>query len=145
MASFIEKNFLPVRIQVKEQPATFRRFGVLWTPTLLAMDGEGHERLHWVGYAPADDFLAQLEMGAANAAFGRKQWEEAGRRYRELAERHPASEAAPEAWYWEAATHYMGKKDHLPLETLASRLERRYPNSIWTKKAAPYVPQEPGG
>lgn len=114
---------------------------MLWTPTLLVMDADGHERLHFTGYVPADDFLAHLELGAANAWFGRKQWEEAGRRYRALAERHPASELAPEAWYWEAVTHYMGQKDHLPLETLAARLEQRYPDSIWTRKAAAYVRQ----
>jgi hypothetical protein len=139
VAAFIQQNFLPVKIPVKEQPATFRRFGVLWTPTLLAMDAESHERLHFVGYMPAEDFLAHLELGAANASFGRKQWDEAGRRYRALAEGHPASELAPEAWYWEAVTHYMARKDHVPLETLASRLKHRYPDSIWTKKAAPYL------
>jgi len=32
---FITENFVPVKIHIKEQPATFERFGVQWTPTFV--------------------------------------------------------------------------------------------------------------
>ena len=54
---FIRENFLPVKIHIKEQPATFQRFGAQWTPTIAILDPDGSERHRFEGFLPADDFL----------------------------------------------------------------------------------------
>src|SRR5260370_12278155 len=83
VAAYIGENFVPVKIHITEQPDTFKRFRAQWTPTLVILDRDGVERHRFEGFLPASDFLAQLALGLAHAAFGREQW-------REAAERSPA-------------------------------------------------------
>ena len=73
VAKYITQNFLPVKIHIKEQPAVFERFGARWTPTLIVLDPEGKERRRLEGFLPAEDLLAELELGLAHAAFARQQ------------------------------------------------------------------------
>jgi hypothetical protein len=95
--SFIKDNFLPVKIHVKEQPQTFKRFGAQWTPTIQVLDPDGTKRHQFEGFLPSDDFLAQLKLGLAHAAFARLQWKEAEGRYGEILSTLPGSDVAPEA------------------------------------------------
>ena len=143
MASFITQNFVPVKIHVKEQPGTFKRFGVQWTPTLIVMDSEGKERYQSDGYLPAEDLIAQLRLGLAKSAFARGQWDDADRRFLEITRLHKDSEVAPEAVYWAGVSLYKRTSDHHALGETAKQLRSGYPNSIWTKKAS--VWEQKGG
>ena len=62
MARFIQENFIPARVHVKDQANDFKRFGerynAQWTPTLLVIDPSGTERHRIEGFLPADDLLA---------------------------------------------------------------------------------------
>lgn len=136
MASYVTQNFVPVKIHIKEQPAVFERFGAQWTPTLLILDQEATERHRFEGYLPADDFLSQLHLGLAHAAFGRKQWDEAERRYREIVEKFPSAEPAPEALYWAGVSRYKATGDAASLKETAQHFQSRYKESSWAKKAS---------
>lgn len=95
---------------MKEQAEDFKRFGerfsAQWTPTILILDPDGVERHRIEGFLPADDFLAQLMLGLGHAAFKREDWKEAERRFREVLERFPDGETAPEALYWAGVARY---------------------------------------
>ena len=67
-AQFINQNFVPIKIHIKENKEAFGRFGAQWTPTLILLDPEGKERYRFEGFLPPEDFLAQLEMGLARTA-----------------------------------------------------------------------------
>ncbi len=92
---FVGEHFVPVKIHVKERPQDFGRFKAEWTPTIIVAEADGTERHRYVGYLPAEDFLAQLELGLAKAAFSRGQFDKAQRAFRDLASRYPKAEAAP--------------------------------------------------
>jgi hypothetical protein len=81
VATFIAQNFIAVKIHIKQQPDTFKRFGVQWTPTLLTLDSDGVERYRFEGFLPANDFLAQLALGLAHSAFAHEQWRELEARF----------------------------------------------------------------
>jgi hypothetical protein len=140
VARFIQENFLPARVHVKDQAADFKRFGerynAQWTPTLLVLDPEGVERHRIEGFLPAEDLLAQLPLGLGHSAFARQQWDEAERRFREVVERFPNTEAAPEALYWAGVARYKGKGDAKALGETAREFSRRYQGSSWAKKAS---------
>lgn len=136
MAGFVTQNFIPVKIHVKEQPKTFERFSVQWTPTLLVVDPAGSERHRFEGYLPVDEFLPQLEMGLAQAAFGRSQFADAERRFQDLAARYPHSDVAPEALYWSGVSQYKATGNGAALGETSRQLTKQYPNSVWTKKAS---------
>jgi hypothetical protein len=125
---------------VREQAADFKRFGerygAQWTPTILELDPDGIERHRIEGFLPVDDFLAQLELGLAHAAFKREDWREAERRFREVVDHYPNGEVAPEALYWAGVARYKGSKDSAALAETAEAFAGRYQDTSWAKKAS---------
>lgn len=88
------------------------------------------------GYLPKDEFRARLENGLGRVAFMRKRWEEAERRYGEVAEHYPQTIAAAEAVYWRGVSNYKRTTDHAVLSKVAEELSRRYKGSEWELKAS---------
>ena len=83
VAAFVMNNFIPVRVHVKRNREEYQqlsaRFNAQWTPTVLIVDRDGHERHRIEGFLPAAEFLPQLEIGAAHAAFARQEHADAER------------------------------------------------------------------
>jgi hypothetical protein len=136
VASFIRDNFIPLGAHIKEHPAWFKRFDAVWTPTILVMDSDGHERWRIEGYLPKDEFRAQLEMGLARVAVMHKKWDDAEKRYAHVADAYSNTKAAPEALYWRDVSKYNATHDHVPLQSVAKELREKYPDSEWTVKAS---------
>lgn len=136
ITNYVSSNFLPVKIHIKEQPAVFERFRVQWTPTLLVVDQDGVERHRFEGFLPVQDFKLQLALGLAHTAFGRKEWAGAESRYRDLVQRFPDSESAPEALYWAGVSKYKASGEPSALSETARQFQQRYPGSSWAKKAS---------
>ena len=140
MVQFVQENFVPVRVHVREQADEFKRlaarYGERWTPTILVLDPEGVARHKVEGFLPAEELVAQLALGLAHSAFARERFEEAERRFREIVERYPGSAAAPEALYWAGVARYKATSDVAALADTARRLRERYGDSTWATKAS---------
>ena len=140
---FVNERFVPVRVHVKENKAEFRRLGdrfnAQWTPTTLVVDGTGTERHRIEGFLPADEFLAQLALGIAKAAFARKDYPTAERLYREVLERFPKTDAAPEAQYWAGVSKYRATNDAGALKATGQAFRERYQDSTWATKASVWI------
>jgi TolA-binding protein len=134
--TFVSESFDPVRLHVKTHPEAMERFEVQWTPTVLILDHAGKERHRIEGYLPADDFLGQLELGAAHVAFAEKKFDEAERRYRAIVDELPDTDAAAAALYWAGVSRYKGTNDPAPLKETALAFQRRYTGTDWAKKAS---------
>jgi hypothetical protein len=140
VSRFVTENFIPVRVHVRDQADEFRRlgdrYGVQWTPGILVLDPDGAERHRVEGFLPAEDLIAQLTLGLGRAAFQRGDWADAEQRFRTVTERHPETEAAPEAMYWAGvARHKAGNAPDALAET-ARAIAERYPDSAWARKAS---------
>ena len=129
-----------MRVHVREQVEDFQRLGerysAQWTPTTLVIDADGTERHRVEGFLPAEDLLGQLGLGLGQVAFAKGEWETAERRFRTVADEHPKSDAAAEAVYWAGVSKYKASKDPAALGATARRLEERYADSTWSKKAS---------
>jgi thioredoxin-related protein len=136
VTEFIVMNFIPVRLHVKKHPEAMERFAVQWTPTVLLLDSDGHERHRIEGYLPVDEFLVQLNIGLAHAAFRTNKFEDAERRYRAIVEKFPNTEAAAEAQYWAGVSKYKASNDASALKQTAQAFKERYSDSSWAKKAS---------
>jgi TolA-binding protein len=136
VAELIDRHFIPVKIHIKEQPATFDRFNAQWTPTFVILDPDGTERYRFEGFLPARDLLAQLEFGLGHVAFGRKQFDQAEKQFRRVVEAYPDSEAAPPALYWAGVAKYKATNDAGALAETAAAFKQRYAASDWAKKAS---------
>jgi hypothetical protein len=86
-----------------------------------------------------------LESGLGRIAFVHKRHGDAERWYDDVVTRFGETHLAPAAMYWRAVAHYSGTHDHTVLGTVAEELRRRYPASLWTSKAIPWLPQQPTG
>lgn len=143
MASFVGENFLPARVNVREQPEDFQRlgarFGAEWTPTILLLDPKGTERHRIEGYLPPDDFMAQLGLGLGRVEFSAGDFAEAERQLREVVDRHPETDAAPEALYWAGVAKYKASGDAAALQETGEAFRQRYQDTTWAKKSSVWV------
>ena len=78
-------------------------------------------------------------MALARIAFKEKRWPDAERIYSRVVEKFPATSSSAEARYWRAVSHYKGTNDHTVLGQVAEELRRMAPESVWTKKASPWL------
>ena len=140
VARFVNENFIPARVHVKDDAAAFKKYGehynAHWTPTVLELDSNGEEFYRVEGFLPLDDFLAQLMLGRAHMDFKQAKWAEAGKRFREIVDQLPKAEAAPEAMYWAGVSRYKGTQDATALKETAKSFTQRYKDSSWAKKAS---------
>jgi hypothetical protein len=140
VAQLIDGNFVPVRVHVKEQADDFKRlggkFGAQWTPTILVLNSSGEERHRIEGFLPVDDFMAQIQLGLAKSAFARGDFADAERRFRDVVETFPSTEAAPEGLYWAGVSRYKGANDATALAQTAASFKQRYQDTSWAKKAS---------
>lgn len=136
----VVENFVPVRVHVREQADDFRRlgerFGAEWTPTILILDPTGVERHRIEGFLPADDFKAQLGLGLGRIHFSAGRFQEAENQFREVVERHPDGDAAPEALYWGGVSRYKRTNDPAALADTARAFQEEYTGTPWAKKAS---------
>lgn len=135
---------MPVKVHIKEQQPTFDRFGVQWTPVLLALDPQAHEQHRWEGYLPPDEFLGQLEVALAKVEFGRKRWAEAERLFRKIAQDRSATDLAPLAVYYAGVSRYKGG-DQAALAETGRELRKRWPQSAWATKSSVWLPAGDAG
>ena len=140
VVKLITDAFIPVRIHVKEDAEAWKTvgtdLGVQWTPTILITDHGGVERHRIEGFLPAEDFLAQLALGLAKAAFSHGDFTDAEKRFRSVVEAHPKTETAPEALYWAGVSRYKGTNDPTALKDTARAFTERYQESSWAKKSS---------
>lgn len=133
------KYFLAARVHVKEGES-YRRlssaYGAPWTPTTLLLDSDGVERHRIEGFLPLEDFLAQLTLGLGHLAFHSASWDEAGRFFKEVIQKFPSTDAAPEAQYWAGVSRYKTSGDAAALQETATAFESKYRDSSWAKKAS---------
>jgi hypothetical protein len=132
----VRESFVPVRIQVRTNPGAMERFNVQWTPTIALLDPEGKEHHRIEGYLDVEDFLAQLTLGLGHTEFAQKHWDSAEKWYREVLDRFPSTEAAPEAQYWLGVTRYKATNDASALGATARAFQEKYSDSAWAKKAS---------
>ena len=140
VVKFVTENFMPARVHVRDDSALFQKYGekygAQWTPTILELDSQGVERHRIEGFLPTDDFLSQLMLGRAHIAFAEEKWDEAERRFRDIVEKFPDTDAAPEALYWAGVAPYKATHDNASLKKTASAFQDRYQDTSWAKKAS---------
>jgi len=139
LANFINEQFAPVSINLKQKPADFHRFDVLWTPTVLIFDENGKERFRIEGYLPRDEFAAHLVMGLARVAFRKKKWDEVDQLYDEVVQKYGHTGIAPAAVYWRGVSRYKKTNDHHVLGSVVTELKQKYPSSPWNKRTLPWA------
>lgn len=135
-AEVIEKNCIPVSLEVTSEQGLTAQYRIDLTPTFILTDSEGVELERWVGFLPPEDFIAQLYLALGLAAFHRKRFKEAKTTFEWIIDNQPTSVAAPQARYYMGLALYKSTGDTSHLKRTWNAMHNRYPNDFWTKKAS---------
>ena len=134
----MHEHFIPFQANVNDpaERLAFRRFGAIWSPSIIVLNSEGVERYRIEGFLPAREFHAQLALALARIIAMRKRWADAEPHYARIVQELGDTAAAPEALYWRGVSAYQGRRDHTALVTMAIEMKQKYPASEWAIKAA---------
>jgi tetratricopeptide (TPR) repeat protein len=137
---YIEEEFVPLKSEVnwKNRTELMKTHAIKWTPTFLIQDSEGSEHERFVGFAPADDFLARLKLGKGKVFFNQDRFAQAIELFQSVAEQHPDAGAAPEAVFLLGVAGYWKTHELKSLRGIYDTLTMKYPSSEWARRAAPY-------
>ncbi len=131
----IERETAPVMINAEDSAELARRYHVDWTPAVVIADESGAELERWVGYLPAEDFMAQLMLSKGLAAFHLDRLVEAEREFDLLIDGFPESELVPEATYFRGIAG-LKHGDISDLGVMCRTMQEKYPDSQWTKRCS---------
>jgi tetratricopeptide (TPR) repeat protein len=137
VGEFIERNFIPLRVAFDAQPLA-TDFKVKWTPTLITLDASGQEHHRTVGFLSPEELIPSLLLGMAKVHFDQNQFEPALSNLEKVLADYPKSDSAPEALYLRGVSRYKSTHSPKPLKEAYEELQKAYPSSEWTKRAAPY-------
>lgn len=79
---------------------------------------------------------SQLLLGRAHVSRGAGDFTEAERRYREVIELYPLTDAAAESQYWAGVSRFKATNEFRALIDTANAFDERYQDSAWAKKAS---------
>ncbi|MEE4313149.1 MAG: hypothetical protein V2J11_01560 [Desulfofustis sp.] len=137
VVDFVVKNLIPVRIDINDT-SFYEKYQLIWTPTTLVLDYYGKETQRSVGFFTPADFIVQLQLGIAKVRFSLEEFDAAEVILGELASSSSPSDVTPEAIYFRGVNLYKRDNDPTQLKKAWEILTEQYPDSIWTKRAAPY-------
>lgn len=133
---YVENEFIPLR-----QPPdgkTADAYHLRWTPTLLVLDGQGHEHHRLVGFLRPEHFVPTLMLMKGKTRFAHARFEESLTLFNQILEEYPGSFPAPEALYLGAVSRYRLEKDTNILKEAQQDITARYPDSEWAQRMWPY-------
>ncbi|HMO58884.1 MAG TPA: thioredoxin family protein [Roseiflexaceae bacterium] len=133
----IATHFVPLRLNLSRRSDRlyFRRYQIIWTPTIAMLDRRGTLQYQAPGFHPVELFIPLLRIGLARTQI-------AWARYREAAEQltmaaDPAGPLAAEALYWLGMTYYLAGEHQETLDATWRRLRTEHPSSLWAARIPP--------
>lgn len=97
---FVEKYFVPVKLDLLKEQQTAQRWNVCSTPTLLVLDEQQQPQHCIEGKMDAYELLGQLSLGLGKLWLDHEWFEKSRTRLDKVIERHAGTEVAAEAQYW---------------------------------------------
>lgn len=136
VADYISKHFVPLQLNVVDDPGAMDQFHAVWTPTIILRDDGGHEFRRSEGYLDPKTMIAELALARLQSALHQKRYDEA----EPLAEEAVLSAAGDEerlaeARYWAGVAAYKSSDDARKLLGHWKPLLDEMPNTIWARKA----------
>jgi len=137
VANLIHNYLIPLRITTGDETLD-EDYHHLWTPTVAILNYKGDELQKSVGFLGPNEFTAAIHLGLAKVHLDGGEYDTAMISIKKVMEAFPESEAAPEALYLSGVVMYKASKNPGKLKEAYEKLQQRYPESSWTKRAYPY-------
>jgi len=137
VVKFVNDHLVPLRLDHEDKPFS-RDYNLIWTPTLIILDQDGREYQRSLGFQPPEELVPNLMLGVAKVYFSLKNYNAAKLHLDEVLNQYPESGSAPEAVYFLGVNQFKHKDDPAELRKMYESLQEKYPDSRWTKSAAPF-------
>lgn len=136
--NFVSDHLVPLRIPVSQADLA-KEYRVTWTPTVLVLDYYGREHHRTMGFLPPDELVGSLLLGMGKVSLDYGQFSEAVIQFNTLLNGCPECAFAPEAVYLRGVARYLTSRSPEALKEIHQQLLAKYPQSDWTKRAAPFA------
>ncbi|MDQ2985377.1 MAG: hypothetical protein M3R13_01490 [Armatimonadota bacterium] len=137
VAEYIGRYFVPVQINVQEDPGAMERFHTMWTPTIILKDDRGREHRRSQGYLNPQELLAELSLARLAAALDAGDYDEAVTISQDaIARTQFDKNRNAEARYWAGVANYKSTDDPSKLGESWKPLIDEMPDSEWARKAS---------
>ncbi|MCF6158064.1 MAG: tetratricopeptide repeat protein [wastewater metagenome] len=133
---YINKNFIPIQVNIKTSVDLLTKYRVFWTPAILILDSRGTEYYRIEGFLPSDEFIPQLKFGLGRMALEKGDYKKASSELKVVIDTYPKSDAAPAAQYWLGVSDYKATHNTDALLSAWREIMKDYPNSIWAHKVS---------
>ncbi len=137
VVKFVNNFFTPLRININEETIP-ENYHHIWTPTLAVLDPKGREFQRTIGFLGPEDFIATMHLAIAKIRMDAGQYDTAIIPLKSVLETFSQNDTVPEAIYFSGVVLFKGTNDPGKLKEAYEKLLRDYPDSVWTKRAAPY-------
>lgn len=136
VADYINKNFIPLQINVQSGSDLLSKYRAFWTPTIVILDSLGTEYYRFCGFLPPDEFIPQLQFGLGFMSLEKQDYKSASVQLKLVVDKYPKSDIAPEAQYWFGVSEYKVTRNVDALLKAWKKIKKDYPKSIWAKKVS---------
>jgi hypothetical protein len=120
----------------REDAELMRRCRLLWSPGMVFFEPRGAELRRFVGYRPADEFVAELHLVLGLNDMLYRRFEAAAQAFAAAALDFGEHEGAAEALYWRAIALYRAEgRNYDVLRRHWNEIRERFPDSTWWPRA----------
>jgi hypothetical protein len=135
LQDLLNDEFVPTRVAFDASHGLRGRFDVVWTPTLVLVDGygEAHQRVA-PATLPARELVGALLTALGRAWLARRAWDDAVARFDRVLAGDPVL-ATPEALYWRGVARARAGSADEPAESW-TRLAAEHPGTSWAQAVA---------
>jgi len=130
----LNERVVPVRVTL-ESRYLFRTYSVDATPTQLMIGDNGFIRQRSTGFLNGQELMAFLLLGIGKYYFDQSLIDDALKMVEKLIEEYRESRLIPEALFHRGFFLYKRTMDHRHLRETHKVMERRFPESAWTRSA----------
>ncbi len=134
---FISEHLQPFRVNIGEEDY-FQQYNITWLPTIVFLDKLGRENHRSVGYLGPDEFIGIALLALGKIYSNNKNFAAAQYHFDKVLKGYPHSRVAEEAMFYSGINRFRKTNDPDELKATAEHLQKEYPGSSWTRKAAPY-------
>ncbi|MFN0060714.1 MAG: hypothetical protein ACKVX7_19845 [Planctomycetota bacterium] len=141
VARFLSERFVCFKLNVFEKHPDFKEAAgnnkFPWNPAFVFSDARRREFRKFIGWLPAQSFLAELRLVVGLSDVHQGRFAEAEATFAGIGADHGKSEVAPEALYWHGISAFLARKrDMSALRASWVELLRRYPGTRFATHAS---------
>lgn len=135
VAAMLNEHYIPVQVNIAKASALAEKYQAIWTPNINIVNQKEKVLYHLEGWLSPSEFAPMLLVALGHHDLHRKNFDQAGSKFKNCFDIYPQSFFAAEAVYYLGVSRYLAshQDDHLIAEW--NKLQQHYPTSQWALRS----------